>query len=348
MMVVLNVQSCAKDGSPGEDGIDGTSGVDGADGTKIYSGSADPTNATGAIGDFYINMNSGLLFGPKAESGWGIGFKLKATDGKDGTNGKDGINGKDGATVLNGFGVPQDNLGKNGDFYINTETLVLFGPKSADGWGNGISLRNDEYYGVKSYKVQVKFNKYPIGQTYRETHPDVHLESESYNMPYLNSSTILGVYVSYGGVFGLLRDLPSQIYDPHKIDSENCAPCWIELNNYDQLTYGKYIRLSTRAGIGNVGFQYGPSGLGIGAGNTNDAIYFRLQGYTYQPIFPDDAPEISGPMEPDFNFLERDITVGIMVKYMLEKEYEILAKQHPDVERFLRMPAGDKVLNISK
>lgn len=57
-----------------------------------------------------------------------------------GEKGEQGIAGKDGATVLNGNTDPTTEQGSVGDFYINTSTYVLFGPKSSSGWGSGESI----------------------------------------------------------------------------------------------------------------------------------------------------------------------------------------------------------------
>ncbi len=68
------------------------------------------------------------------------------TDGANGTNGSDGTDGNpgaDGKTVLSGAGDPDDSLdGVNGDFYINTTTDTIFGPKAAGVWPTpGTSLK---------------------------------------------------------------------------------------------------------------------------------------------------------------------------------------------------------------
>ena len=43
-------------------------------------------------------------------------------------------------TILNGTVVPSSLLGKNGDFYLNTINLRLYGPKTSEGWGDGVLL----------------------------------------------------------------------------------------------------------------------------------------------------------------------------------------------------------------
>jgi hypothetical protein len=60
--------------------------------------------------------------------------------GEQGGQGDQGVAGPDGSTVLNGTVVPAASLGKNGDFYINTATSILYGPKTAAGWGTGKSI----------------------------------------------------------------------------------------------------------------------------------------------------------------------------------------------------------------
>ncbi len=58
-------------------------------------------------------------------------------DGAQGPTGPAGVNGK---TILNGTSIPSNSLGTDGDFYINTATNTLFGPKTAGVWGAGTSL----------------------------------------------------------------------------------------------------------------------------------------------------------------------------------------------------------------
>src|SRR5690606_2405594 len=42
--------------------------------------------------------------------------------------------------VLNGASDPGKDQGKVGDFYINTSSYLIFGPKTASGWGSGTSI----------------------------------------------------------------------------------------------------------------------------------------------------------------------------------------------------------------
>lgn len=48
--------------------------------------------------------------------------------------------GAGGAPTLSGVGAPTSSLGVDGQLYIDTESSVLYGPKTAMGWGSGIQL----------------------------------------------------------------------------------------------------------------------------------------------------------------------------------------------------------------
>lgn len=66
-------------GDPGADGADGINGANGANGKSVLSGTTAPSGGTGVDGDFYIDTEAMLLFGPKTSGSWGIGNALSAT-----------------------------------------------------------------------------------------------------------------------------------------------------------------------------------------------------------------------------------------------------------------------------
>jgi hypothetical protein len=84
------------------------------------------------------------IYGPKAAGAWPAGIVLPGTDGQDGTDGvtpvkgvdytdgTDGQDGADGNTILSGTGAPDAALGVDGDYYMDTATTTIYGPK-ADG-----------------------------------------------------------------------------------------------------------------------------------------------------------------------------------------------------------------------
>lgn len=59
-----------------------------------------------------------------------------------------GIQGSDGKTILNGTGAPGAGLGTDGDFYIDTAALEIYGPKTAGVWGSGTSIVGTDGVGI--------------------------------------------------------------------------------------------------------------------------------------------------------------------------------------------------------
>ena len=137
-MMVYNLAS-TNDVNPGIYFNDGTQWVKINTTISFLSGTVNPASATGANGDFYINTATNTIFGPKAAGAWpATGTSIVGAAGTNGTNGTNGIDGK---TVLNGTIPPAAVTGANGDFYINTATNTIFGPKAAGAWpATGTSL----------------------------------------------------------------------------------------------------------------------------------------------------------------------------------------------------------------
>ncbi|MEO1208300.1 MAG: hypothetical protein AAFX78_02040 [Cyanobacteria bacterium J06638_20] len=160
-------------GVNGADGAPGADGADGADGRTILNSSGVPSSGLGADGDFYLDTSTNILYGPKTSGAWGSGISLvgpqgpagangadgsqglqgdpgpagpqgiqgpAGADGADGTPGADGADGTDGKTVRSGSGAPASGLGVDGDFYIDTTSNELYGPKTSGAWGGGVSL----------------------------------------------------------------------------------------------------------------------------------------------------------------------------------------------------------------
>ena len=110
------------------------------DGTVLY-GFGTPSPATGNENDTYINTSTGIFY-KRTSGNWVQVFSMQTGPaGPTGANGKNGSNGTDGRTILYGSTDPSDiQTGTNGDFYINTSTSTLFGPKTADVWPAGIRM----------------------------------------------------------------------------------------------------------------------------------------------------------------------------------------------------------------
>lgn len=63
--------------------------------------------------------------------------------GLTGSTGIQGIPGKDGAVILSGTGVPENNLGSNGDMYLDKNSSNLYGPRTSTGWGTPLTLKGE-------------------------------------------------------------------------------------------------------------------------------------------------------------------------------------------------------------
>jgi|GEM_PF-4489047 len=63
-------------GAQGTPGTNGTNGLPGQPGKTILSGGTDPAATTGTDGDFYLNITTYTLYGPKTATGWGVGASL--------------------------------------------------------------------------------------------------------------------------------------------------------------------------------------------------------------------------------------------------------------------------------
>lgn len=118
-------------------------------GTDLLHGVVDPGPGDGSEGDFWINTTSDFLFGPKAAGVWPAGVSLvgpvgpvgpMGPVGPGGVVGPMGPAGADGKTVLNGAGAPGPGDGVDGDFWLDTVTSDLYGPKAGGIWPAGVSL----------------------------------------------------------------------------------------------------------------------------------------------------------------------------------------------------------------
>lgn len=90
-------------------------------GSMILSGRGIPSAEKGQTGDYYLDLSSSELYGPKTKDGWGtsvLNLKgLKGDKGDNGTNGQDGQPGRDGQ---NGE-TPR--IGDNGNWWVGNTDL---------------------------------------------------------------------------------------------------------------------------------------------------------------------------------------------------------------------------------
>ncbi|MBD1383980.1 collagen-like protein [Mucilaginibacter rigui] len=112
----------------------------GSDSTVLY-GSGVPGSSIGSNNDTYINIDTGIFY-HKASGTWTQVFSMQTgPQGPKGDKGDTGTTGANGKTILNGTSNPSNSTtGTNGDFYLNTNTYQLFGPKTGGEWGLGTSI----------------------------------------------------------------------------------------------------------------------------------------------------------------------------------------------------------------
>jgi hypothetical protein len=108
----------------------------------------------GVDGDFYINTTTEFIFGPKAGGFWPAGVSIIGPTGATGPVGATGATGADGKTILNGVIAPTGGVGVDGDFYLDTATETIYGPKSSGIWPAGVSLIGPTGpQGIQGYSV---------------------------------------------------------------------------------------------------------------------------------------------------------------------------------------------------
>ena len=110
-----------------------TNGADGKDGTSIRTGNGVPHVSLGSDGDSYINLDNWDYY-VKEDGAWVLKGNIRGNTGATGASGNDGA---DGNTVLTGTGAPANDLGNQGDVYVNTNTWDVY-VKTSTGWGSPI------------------------------------------------------------------------------------------------------------------------------------------------------------------------------------------------------------------
>lgn len=195
-LIIFGSGSCKKGdqgemgptGEKGDKGDRGITGTKGDDGSMIYSGTVVPANTLGKNGDFYFRKSTGDLYGPKVATGWGSPTKLKGADGKNGTNGKNG------SQFLSGTTIPATTLGVVGDFYFNTSQMVLYGPKTATGWGIGTNLKAQAKVMYSGWRTAVRMVDTAFDNTRVRA---AHIYEPQLTADVIKNSAIL-VYLDYG------------------------------------------------------------------------------------------------------------------------------------------------------
>jgi hypothetical protein len=135
MLLMLIFAGCegpaGEQGPQGPEGPQGPVGPAGEDGSMMYSGQGAPGSDVGNKGDYYLNTNTGEMYGPKDDNGWGSNPMMVLM----------GQDGEDGSEIYAGSGAPASSKGQNGDFYLDKSSYDMYGPKTDQGWGSPINLK---------------------------------------------------------------------------------------------------------------------------------------------------------------------------------------------------------------
>jgi len=107
-------------------------------GYVLYGGTTVPAASYGSTGSFYLDLTNGTIYGPKTTTGWGSGLSLLGPAGAAGATGPKGVAG---SKLYAGTALPQATGGAIGDYYLDKATDLLYGPKTATGWGTPVNLR---------------------------------------------------------------------------------------------------------------------------------------------------------------------------------------------------------------
>lgn len=137
------------EGPPGPAGSPGQAGVPG---TRFTAGIGAPTEIA-EVGDLYLNTSTTEGTGDiwryvrttEVDPGgddpledvpeWELVGNILGPVGPMGPPGPAGV-----PQIRNGNGAPPGTLGMIGDFYIDLDTYIIYGPKTVEGWGEGESL----------------------------------------------------------------------------------------------------------------------------------------------------------------------------------------------------------------
>lgn len=106
-----------------------------------------------------------------------------------------GIQGPRGLGVLHGIGAPSSSLGSEGEFYIDTSTNRMYGPKVGNSWGSSVNLG-----GTYTHIQDVASDTWTINHNL-EYYPNIEIVDSAGtavigNYQYVNVNTIVATFAS--------------------------------------------------------------------------------------------------------------------------------------------------------
>ena len=96
-------------GAPGVAGEAGAQGAAGLAGNTLLNGEGVPAADLGKNGDFYLDLTSMSLYGPKTTAGWGSAIPVSGSQGEAGADGNANV-------ITDTFTVANEDWGGRGDF----------------------------------------------------------------------------------------------------------------------------------------------------------------------------------------------------------------------------------------
>ncbi len=118
-------------GDKGDPGKNGKAGKDGQAGSQILSGDSKPASSIGNTGDYYWDVSTYTLYGPKTAAGWGSGMMLRGPKGDKGDKGDPGN-----ANVISSgwLSIPEDAWveTQTGILGLNSDALFFWQPGDID------------------------------------------------------------------------------------------------------------------------------------------------------------------------------------------------------------------------
>lgn len=194
-----------------------------------------------------------------------------------GPQGPQGIAGVNGKTLLSGTSNPAIGIGTLGDFYINTSTDSLFGPKTNNGWGIGISLigpkgsfPNGTNPGDMQYWNGSQWVMIPIGQvgtTLKNCDGQITWSACKPTLTTIPATSITASSFSSGG--NISNDGDAPITERGLCWSNNPNPTTANSKTMDGIGTGSFIRTVTGLSLGTTYYvrAYAINSRGTGYGN---------------------------------------------------------------------------------
>lgn len=286
-------------GDKGDQGEVGTKGETGIDGTVIHSGSTNPSLSTGKNGDYYINLTTGSLYGPKTSTSWGSPTSLK------GDKGDAGNNGTNGSKIYSGDDVPSYLLGTIGDFYFSKVELAFYGPKTSASWGNPIPLANTQKSGVQTFLIRnIKVNNSTIIDY---TGDPFNNGSATINIPNVNLKRgIYFIYSRFKDEFTQQSNVTIVNYDDFSWDAINTD------RDFDNLLYNEtYLGDNYRFKLYQYGVNKDNIKIGIIGNATNTPSVFAFKNWI------------------------NEVKVDVLIKYIPEASVSLLGKNEKELSELL-------------